>query len=539
MNQLQAMEVEEDVHTAKDYLRMLRRRRWSILFTSLLVTLLTLLVAVLLPATYSSRSTILIEEQEVPREFVVSTITSYAAQQIQVISQRVLTAENISEIADRHDLFVSPTTGRQPPATIVADAFRSRMALELVSADVIDPQSGRPREATIAFTLSFSDGSPTVAQRITSELVTLFLDENLRDRTERVRSTETFLDAQADALEEEISRIASEIAEIKEENGAALPELYQYNLSSLDRSVGELGDLDRRLRALRTQRLEIDGNLRLADPNSADLMSTGETLYGLHGQLQALYSEYQQKSTRYLDEHPDMTRLRQRIDEVEAAIASSDDSEMVKAASNPSYVLLQTRLAAIDTEIQALSGKRPELEAKVSRFERLLSMSPSVEIEYNARIRDLQTTQQKYQEVRSKQREAELSENMEQERKGQRFNMVEPPNLPLEPSSPNRKVILAIGVIFALAAGIAVGLLLEALDGTVYDARHLARITGVPPFAVVGYIETEAETARTLMLRKRSLIAAFVLAMAAIVFWHFFVTPIDVLWYRLFNGAGN
>ena len=187
------MELDEAEYSLQDYIAILKRRRWPILATFSLLAFLTLAVAVLLPAKYSSQATILIEEQEVPREFVISTITSFAAQQIQVISQRVLTADNIAGIADKFGLFVDPTTNRRPPATQMAELFREAMALELVSADVIDPVSGRPQEATIAFTLAFDHKVANTAQKVTNELVTLFLDENLRNRTERVASTEAFL----------------------------------------------------------------------------------------------------------------------------------------------------------------------------------------------------------------------------------------------------------------------------------------------------------------------------------------------------------
>ena len=90
------MELDEAEYSLQDYIAILKRRRWPILATFSLLAFLTLAVAVLLPAKYSSQATILIEEQEVPREFVISTITSFAAQQIQVISQRVLTADTVS-----------------------------------------------------------------------------------------------------------------------------------------------------------------------------------------------------------------------------------------------------------------------------------------------------------------------------------------------------------------------------------------------------------------------------------------------------------
>ena len=69
--------------------------------------------------------------------------------------------------------------------------------------------------------------------------------------------------------------------------------------------------------------------------------------------------------------------------------------------------------------------------------------------------RDLESAQIKYQEILSKQTEAQVSQNLETERKGERFTMIEPPQPPEKPMSPNRMLILAIvALLLALALGV-------------------------------------------------------------------------------------
>jgi uncharacterized protein involved in exopolysaccharide biosynthesis len=57
---------------------------------ALVALVLAVLVAVLLPSIYESSSTILIEEQQVPQEFVKSTVTGFADQGIQSLTQQIL-----------------------------------------------------------------------------------------------------------------------------------------------------------------------------------------------------------------------------------------------------------------------------------------------------------------------------------------------------------------------------------------------------------------------------------------------------------------
>ena len=528
--------IDEDSLSLRDYVDIAHRRKWPMLGSMFAVAAVAILIALLLPAKYTSQATILIEEQDLPIEFVTSTISSYAAQQIQVISQRVLTAESIAGIADKFSLFRNPTTNRRPPSTQLAESFLELMALDLVSADVIDPRSGRPEEATIAFTLSFEHNSPRVAQQVTSELVTLFLDENLRTRTQRVANTEAFLASQANILSGELSTMEESIAEFKRDNGPALPELYQYNLSSLERRSAESSDVDRRIRELNTRKLELAAQMNLRNPVGRLTASDGGQLLPSTEQLTALRLELDQKSTLYLDSHPDIRSLRRRIAELEKVQTTAKTNPIRDVSTNPTYVLLETQLLTTNAEIESFLTKRSELTGRVEYFENLLSRSPSVERDYNSLIRDYETTQLRYQDVRAQQRSAEIAENMEQERRGERFTLVEPPDLPSEPTSPNRPVIALIGMMLAIGAGFAVAVTLEALDRSVHAEHELTKIMGMPPFAVVGYITTVDEIERQRRMRIWFLSAVVLSGLTILIMFHLLIKPLDVLWFSLLRN---
>ena len=111
-----AFDYDDESRSLKEYLGIFQRRKMQLIVPAVIVFVLVVLVTFLLPAKYLSKATILIEDQEVPREFVTSTITSFAAQQVQVISQRVLTTERISGIAEKYNLYVDSKTGQRPPA---------------------------------------------------------------------------------------------------------------------------------------------------------------------------------------------------------------------------------------------------------------------------------------------------------------------------------------------------------------------------------------------------------------------------------------
>ena len=139
--------------TLDDYMAILKRRKWSLILPALLVFAVAAAVALLLPPVYKSTATILIEEQEIPSEFVKATVTSYAEQRLQSINQRVMSSNRLLEIINRFDLYAD-IRDRWTTEEIVAK-MREATKLEPISAEVMDRRSGRPAEATIAFTLSY------------------------------------------------------------------------------------------------------------------------------------------------------------------------------------------------------------------------------------------------------------------------------------------------------------------------------------------------------------------------------------------------
>src|SRR5512139_815518 len=134
-----------------DYLGALRRRALAATLTFVSVLVIGAVVAVAWPPTYRSTATILIEQQEIPQDLVRSTITSFADQRIQLINQRVMTTANLLEIIREHGLYADEFDRK--PREVVIDRMRRDIHMDMISANVVDPRSGQPTTATIAFTV--------------------------------------------------------------------------------------------------------------------------------------------------------------------------------------------------------------------------------------------------------------------------------------------------------------------------------------------------------------------------------------------------
>ena len=103
MNEDQA--ADRDVKTFHDLADVFRRRKREIFLPALAFFALAAVVAFALPRTYKSATTVLIEEQEVPREYVLANIASFADQRLQSINQRIMSTTRLMDLITRLGLY--------------------------------------------------------------------------------------------------------------------------------------------------------------------------------------------------------------------------------------------------------------------------------------------------------------------------------------------------------------------------------------------------------------------------------------------------
>lgn len=579
-----------------------RRRRLPAALTFVALALGSMLLALLWPPSYSATGTILIEQQELPTDLVRSTVSTYASQRVQIITQRVMTAENLMGIIERFKLYPD-MRGRKPREEIIA-TMRRAVNLQMISADVIDPREGRPTKATIAFSLTYSNRSPQLAEQVANELVSLYLQQNIEQRQKSSHDAVAFLSGERVRLTTDMDALQAKLAAFKAKHENELPELSQVNLANVARTEGEIRDGQTRSQILEQQVLYLDAQLAQINPAAQIYSSTGERVQSPADLLKALRSEYTKATALYSPDHPDVQRLKREIEAMEAkqgidtaatsaaaledlkrqledaqaklADAShryaADHPDVVRyrklvdslqqqvaaaavanntatdstgavthpqsvpqaqpdsAADNPPYIQLRTQREAALNEIKALADRGAVLQKKLNDYEERLARTPGVEREYSEILRELSSAQNQYAEIRRRQMEADVSDNLEIERKGERFTLIEPPLSPEAPTSPNRPLILLLGTVAAIAAALALIAILEGLDGSVRNRRDLAQLLPVPPLAIIPVMLTSADHRLRARRRVFALYGAAGCLFIALITIHFLYRPLDVIW---------
>lgn len=560
------------------YILLLRRRLVYILIPFVVVLAACVSVSLLLTPTYRATGTILVEAQQMPDDLVRSTVTNAAGERIGIIKQRVMRRENLLRIAKKFNLF--PSEDLSGNAATVVDAMDRAVTVEPVKDDV----GGYARSGgTMAFSVSFDHADPDVAYAVANELVSLFLQENVRNRTTRAAETTAFLTQESRKLKKQVDDIGTRIAQYKELHRAALPSLQDLTLTrleqartSLQRTEQEIetAESDRRLltiqlsaaksgmtlangpystqggrltplQELEQLQTELLEKSAIYDPSHPDIVSLKRKISHLKAQygvqtgraeltrrLRDLEAQLKDAKGRYAQNHPDVRRLQSEIKVVQSQIAKAPKAGPSAAAAgggltDPTSAHVAAQIEATDQRLASLRKQRDTLKSNIADMEKTTEEAPMVERGLNALDRDYKTAVRKYEEIKAKEMEAQLAQSLEEDKQAERLTLLDSPVRPEKPIKPNRLKILAFGLALAFAAGGGGLLFAEAMDGSIRGATGYRATMKSSPYVVIPYITTAAETRRRQMFLTGSLAGIAVLAVVGLLVFHLYIKPLD------------
>ncbi len=523
------MEMEEDVKTIGDYIGIVKRRKWALLIPIFVVFVIAVVAAIWLPRTYRSSSTILIEEQEIPRDFVISTVTGFADQRLQLINQRIMSTSRLLEIINRFNLYAD-LRARMTVEEIVT-IMRKDIKFETISADILDTRSTTPSKATIAFTVAYDGKNPQVVQQVDSILASLYLEENLKTREQQTAGASRFLVEESETLQKELAELDSRIAAFKAKNVDALPELQQVNYQGLDRIEADLHQLTEELKTLQEKEGYFQTQLASVPTESSDQD---------RNLLKDLRAKLVQLESRYSDKYPDVLKTKQDIAELEKRTAASDPDTPKKSltsvtdqANNASYVTLASQLSGVQSDIESVKRQITETQRRRQEYIRRTEAGPRVEETYKTLMVQRNNSQAKYDELMKRVMEARVAQGLEKEQMGERFTLIDPARLPEKPVKPNVPAILLIGLFLGIGSGVGTLSLREYNDQSVQNSAQLGYATDHFVLGSIPLIITEGDRHRARMRRRKTAVAIVIGVAIAILLFHFLVMDLEVLWAKV------
>jgi polysaccharide chain length determinant protein (PEP-CTERM system associated) len=498
---------------------IVRRRRWQFLVPFFCGWALVWGASWLIPSTYRSGTLILVEQPSVPEKYVVSNIDSDIQQQLDSITQQILSRTRLLRIIDSLGLYAQDRKHKSPDDLV--ETMRKDIEIELSHGD---------DKKLSAFNIYYASRDPKMAQQATSELANLFITENLEQRQKRSENTTNFLEDQLEQARAKLAEQEAKMRVFKDQHLGELPTQTQSNLQILtglqnqvqanEDSLNRAKQQNTYLESLINQYRALDRGSKPGEGGQAGLAEIDKELDQLKAQLADLTSHY-------TDKHPDVRKTREQIARAESRreriIADMNSGANHSSPASPEAAApapldpksaplleLESQLKANRVEIANRQAEIKDEQSKINQYQGRLNMAPVMEQQFADITRDYDQSKADYESLLKKKNESEMSTDLEKTQQGEHFRMLDPPNLPVKPYKPNRLQLCGLGLLVGCVFGAGFAMGKERLSGKIYSEREIKKLV---PFDVIAEIPP-IESLQEQSSRRRS---AWIAGAAAVV----------------------
>src|SRR5579862_1681938 len=231
----------------QQYLGVVRRRHLHFLIPLFLGWVMVWGVSWVLPPRYQSSTLILVEQPTMPKDYVTPNVNDDLQERMQSITQQILSRTRLLHIIDQLNPYEGERAVRSPDAQIAL--MRKDIDIELVRDS---------RNQITAFNVSYMSRNPEMAQKVTSELTNLFINENLEVRQQQSEDTTKFLEGQLETAQKSLAEQEAKIREFKGQHVGELPTQLGTNLQILSGLQSQLQTEQDALNAAKQQRVYLE-----------------------------------------------------------------------------------------------------------------------------------------------------------------------------------------------------------------------------------------------------------------------------------------
>ena len=532
----------------EDVLEIARRNKSWIAGPILAGLVIAVVVAFLWPDTYVSAAVIRVVPPQVPASFVPSNVATQMSQRINSMAQTILSRGTLTSIIETYGLYA-----RQRQSVPLEDVIEQmKKDIRIGQVRNIQPTRG---DTLTAFHVSFSYENRYLAQKVTGDLVTRFINQNTRDQATQSAMTTQFLKDQWQAAKNDLDTIEQKLTEFRIRNAGQLPDQWAINMQQSNALEARIASLNGAVTRLNQEKLVLESQVRvLRDQMAAITKAPGSApLEYVDAQL-ALYDQRIRTAERtltglleqYTSNHPDVKRFEGQIEllrkEREQHLAErtkvspeSPGGPMVTPAQ--AAELRKLNAAVQDKEIQ-IRAKQLDIDnnvkqihsvsQRIQEMQKRLEAAPFGQQEYTDLIRDYELAKQRYNDLNAKKSQSEIATDLENRKQGETLELLDPASLPEKPTEPVRSVIVLLGVFLGSGLGGVLAFLREMKDASLKTLKDVRAYTQL---AVLGSIPLLEDDLVVMRRRRMTWLAwttacVFAAVMIAGSIYYYYVTKV-------------
>ena len=513
------------VRTPAEYLRMLWKRKFFVLVPMIIVTCTLAYVIYRLPDVYMSETMILVEQSRVSNNVVAQPTQIDISSRLGTIRNLVTSRTELKGIIDNFNLYSDLRSTNVPEEEVMSQMTKH------ITIDVKNTGSGAN-----AFTIAFRGPSPEIAQMVTSELATRFINVNMTQTSrENIRVMEQIEDQLAQRRKD-LEKIEAERARMQVEH----PEVFEGNDKTI---IGQVSGLQMQrqsmqssIDSLRNNIVMLEQMLKSVSSNDYTLPESTKTFGEMQtdAALRSKKSDLQAKLVTllkiYKEKYPEVQEVRAQIEAVDNQIkVAKDDAKNerdeakeardkeIAIRKKPDIDGLNLRITGSNRELEIKQNELNQLQAEINRLNSKLQLIPTLQANMQKVQRDYNTIKKDYDDLLTRKNNAELGTKLAGELSDNTFRLQDPANLPQKPTAPTRGILYPLSLLIGLASGLVIAMVIESRSlFTIQDARDVEHYMHLPLLVTVPQIITDAERRQRAMLRLIQVAGVLLLILVAI-----------------------
>jgi capsular exopolysaccharide synthesis family protein len=450
-----------------DYLVILRKHQWLILFFLLAVVSIVSVATFKMQPVYVATARLEIDRENQNILPFQSTsyelywdLENYIETQARILQSETLAFQTIKTL----DLVRNPAFGGGPntalPPTLGSkDKPESRPAiLGAFLGGLVVKRVPNSRLLEV----QFESYDPQLAARILNSHLENYIEQNFRSKYEATTQASNWLARQLEELKIRVEK--SEDARLAYERQNEIWTLDEKQ----DITTQKLSDLNKELTSAQADRIQKESQYQLARTGSLDSMPAvrdSQTIQELLHKETDLRGQYTEALAQFGPKYPKVLRLEAQVRDLNTLILR--EKQNIVSRIELEYRGARQRETLLTQALEKQKQEANELAQKL--------------VQYNILKREAETNKQLYEGLLQKLKEATISAGL----RSSNVRVVDPALVPPSPARPNRTRNILLAFLVGLVGGIGLAFLREYLDNTVKTPHDVEFTTSLPSLTVV------------------------------------------------------
>jgi polysaccharide chain length determinant protein (PEP-CTERM system associated) len=471
------------------YLHGVWRRKWIAVAICWVVCLVGWPAVYYIPNTYESAARVYVDVDSLLTPLLRGlAVETNPLQQLDYMQRTLLSRPNLEQVVHLANLDSLAKTPQEKDNLLKGLAGSIRISLQ----------------GSNLFAIGYQDSDPVEAKDVVKAVLTVFSETSAGNNRSEMDNARRFLEEQIASYEKQLRAAETRRAQFRETYGDVLaqstagPTTVDAMKENLEKMSLQLQDAQARRDSIAKEVATTPQTLTLDQAASVIIRNGGPQISDKQLELNQAKRKLADLKSRYTDDYPDVIAAKRDIatleddmkadaDKKSSDPTTSPDSPRKSTVSNPLYEQEKMRLVDADGTLAAIKRQLEFAQADEKRVEDAVRAAPGIELQAQNLDRDYGILKKNYDELIQRRESANLAQAADTQADKVQFRIVDAPQIPLSPVSPNRPILYTGVLIAGLGAGVGAAFLLVQLDRSFTTLASL-RSLGLPVLGTISRI---------------------------------------------------